>query len=222
MDDRALAKPARFVRSAADVASVSRRTAARGETYSVLDDADLRRAGGLVSGYVPVRLTDTSRFPAIPALAATAGQQLVAGSGKFLGAIARHGVLAQLRLGDLADRRHRKSGKASHCSSRMLGIESVTSHMPSGARCPRAGLAGAHVLRRMNDIGQQMKAACSDRSGHRLWTDSGPRLTGPRISRAGLRMSRARRCSRRHQRSGGRRFCRRPPRPAGRALRRSH
>jgi len=64
--------------------------------------------------------------------------------------------------------------------------------------------------------------ACSDRSGYRLWTDSGPRLTGPRILRAGLRMSRARRCSRRHRRSGGRRFCRRPPRPAGRALRRSH
>jgi cytochrome c553 len=77
-------------------------------------------------------------------------------------------------------------------------------------------------IRRMNDIGQQMKAACSDRSGHRLWTDSGPRLTGPRISRAGLRMSRARRCSRRHRRSGGRRFCRLPPQPAGRALRRSH
>jgi hypothetical protein len=57
---------------------------------------------------------------------------------------------------------------------------------------------------------------------HRLWTDSGPRLTGPRMSRAGLRMSRARRCSRRHRRSGGRRFCRLPPRPAGRALRRSH
>jgi hypothetical protein len=64
--------------------------------------------------------------------------------------------------------------------------------------------------------------ACSDRSGYRLWTDSGPRLTGPRILRAGLRMSRARRCSRRHQRSEGRRFCRQPPRPAGRALRRSH
>jgi hypothetical protein len=60
-----------------------------------------------------------------------------------------------------------------------------------------------------------MKAACSDRSEHRLWTDSGPRLPGPRTSRAGPRMSRARRCSRRHQRSGGRRFCRRPRRAVG-------
>ena len=141
------------------------------------------------------------------------------GTGKFLHWVIGAGITAaHPNLG------HEQAGKRQgfSLSSRMLGIESVTSHRFSAARCPRAGLAGAHVLRRMNDIGQEMKAACSDRSGHRLWRDSGSRLTGRRISRAGLRMSRARRRSRHHQRSGGRRFCRRPPRPAGRALRRSH
>ena len=55
-------------------------------------------------------------------------------------------------------------------------VENHCSRKPSttsATKSAKSRRARAHAHRHMNDIGEQMKAACSDRSGHRLWAQSG-------------------------------------------------